>query len=210
MNIATENDVVEWARLIVESKGEKYISLPKPALYIIAKWVMNRINTATAVAVEAETPAPSEDTKPPRITTYSPPVISDSVSSQPASLGDTTPVTPYDPLIESQSTGIITTDTDPYPTTVGDPLTTKDPAPLGEAPQEVLEARRMTRYQRLAKQGKDVQVAFEEFLLWSDLNHKPNFVMDFSNGQKSVAAAFTWWLLGLDKDNNNEEVTYGL
>ena len=42
--------------------------------------------------------------------------------------------------------------------------------------------------------GYSAQKAFDEFLKWSQEHPQEKEVMDFSNGQKSVVAAYSYWL----------------
>lgn len=42
--------------------------------------------------------------------------------------------------------------------------------------------------------GTSAQKAFDEFLKWSNEHPQEACVMDFSNGQKSIAAAYAYWL----------------
>lgn len=219
MNIETENDVVEWARIIVESKGEKYISLPKPALYVIAKWVVSKTTLPSAIATESKAPAPSERGN---VGTYDPLGIPGSVTTGEPLAPKTYPSDDtYGPgdipgMLETfmgdtpiPSIAIDAPEASQPPTTTGeelDPSTDENASPteesplLGEMPQSTSEERRLTRQQRLVKEGKDAQEAFDAFLEWSKVCNKQNFVIDFSNGMKSTAAAFAWWLLGTDSE----------
>lgn len=60
----------------------------------------------------------------------------------------------------------------------------------------------MTRGQKFQSDGHSAQEAFDEFLLWTknkNVVHQDTSVMNFSNGETSVIAAFAYWLSGKDE-----------
>jgi len=67
------------------------------------------------------------------------------------------------------------------------------PPPRNPVPCELSTAT-MTRAYAYHRAGFDVQQVFDKFLEWGKKHPKQMEVMDFSNGQKSVAAAFAFWL----------------
>jgi len=67
------------------------------------------------------------------------------------------------------------------------------PPPRNPVPCELSTAT-MTRAYAYHRAGFDVQQVFDKFLEWGKEHPKQMEVMDFSNGQKSVAAAFAFWL----------------
>ena len=67
------------------------------------------------------------------------------------------------------------------------------PPPRNPVPCE-LSTSTMTRAYAYHRAGFDVQQVFDKFLEWGKEHPKQMEVMDFSNGQKSVAAAFAFWL----------------
>ena len=57
-NITTADDVREWARMIVEAKGEKYTPLAKGDLYAIAKYVLECGMSAEKPPEQPDVPSP--------------------------------------------------------------------------------------------------------------------------------------------------------
>lgn len=57
-NINTADDVREWARTIVEAKGEKYTPLAKGDLYAIAKYVLECGMSAEKPPEQPDVPSP--------------------------------------------------------------------------------------------------------------------------------------------------------
>ena len=63
--IKTEQDVLDWAKVIVDGNGEKYVPLGKGDMYEIAKYVLGCRPTLEAPpAVEETTPPPSPAEEP--------------------------------------------------------------------------------------------------------------------------------------------------
>lgn len=110
------HDVLEWARMIVDAKGEKFTALSKTEQLVIARFI-----------------------------------------------------------VESQST----------------------PAPENEQVGEP----QGDSYIQIGCDC-DAQQAFDKFLSWCKDHPKEKEVMDFSTGEKSVAAAFAFWLCGQRKALN--------
>ena len=64
-NIKTDADVLEWAKMIVDGKGEKYVPLGKADMYEIAKYILNcRLPLLETPTVEETTPPPSPAEEP--------------------------------------------------------------------------------------------------------------------------------------------------
>ena len=69
----------------------------------------------------------------------------------------------------------------------------KDITPPQQAQQEP-QGIKMSRGAAFHFAGYSAQKAFDEFLKWSQEHPQEKEVMDFSNGQKSVVAAYSYWL----------------
>lgn len=68
-NIKNEKDVLEWAELIVNSKGDKYVPLSKADMYAIAQFVVTYAPSAPLEDVPPPPSAPKEeDDEPPKAT----------------------------------------------------------------------------------------------------------------------------------------------
>lgn len=63
-----------------------------------------------------------------------------------------------------------------------------------EVPSTAYPAVNATRAEWMHNAGWSAQKAFDTFIEWCAKHPKDGSVMDFSNGQKSVEAAFSYWL----------------
>ena len=128
IEIRTEEDVVKWAELTAQSKGEHFTALTKADQFAIARYILKRNPDGAGTSVPD---APEQDN----------------------------PVVP-----ETQTTEI--------------------PRPLQP----------MTRACVHHQAGLTAQQAYDRFLDWAKEHPQDAMVMDFSNGKKSSAAAFAYWL----------------
>ena len=165
--IETANDVVEWAKSVVEAKGEKFTALSKGEQFVIAQHILGILEMSEAGAEsEPHQHVTSEDC------CWEPePVVSERKTDDELGTPSRTPVCPPNPLSEMPTADVNLFPQVPTATTVT-----------------------MTRGYVYHQMGLDAQQTFDKFLAWGKDHPKELSVMDFSTGRKSTDAAFAYWL----------------
>lgn len=166
-NIKTKADVLAWAKMILDGKGEKYTPLGKADMFAIAKYVAYGYGNLTEdLEVKDDMPPPhSAEAEPPA---EKPSPESEKSADVPAKEEPDKDDKPYDPA--------------PVHTTT---------VPSGGETRKVT----MTRGYALHHAQFTTQQAYDKFLAWSKEHPKEGTVMDFSTGVKSTNAAFAYWLM---------------
>lgn len=168
-NIKTADDVREWAKMIVDAKGDKYTPLAKADMLAIAQFIVEagKPKDYTEADKAYVPPVKPEQGKPPK-------------EESPA----TTPPSP---------TAIGTDGPKPKSDVWGQPTKPMSDDSSTSGGKQTTTATMMRSY-ALHRAGFTVQQAYDKFLNWSKEHPKEATVMDFSTGVKSANAAFAYWL----------------
>ena len=166
-NINNNEDVLAWAKTIVEGKGEKYSVLSKGDQFAIATYITELADKECPAVGEGVTSGISTTTPEEARETYAGDPPNDFAIAHPE---------------VCQTRGRVDTDTMTLP---------KDDVNQPTIPM------RTVREVLLAKGIKTAQEAYDAFLKATAGDEKSRRVIDFSNGVMNVGPAFTWWVLGL-------------
>lgn len=167
--IETATDVVEWAKSVVEAKGEKFTALSKGEQYEIAKY----ISEMTPLGALGEDKGDNEDKE------DAPPCLPEEEEL------------PCQSVVEEPKDGGTWKEPDPPKGWSPEPHTS-DVNLFPQVPTATTVT--MTRGYVYHQMGLDAQQTFDKFLAWGKDHPKELTVMDFSTGRKSTDAAFAYWL----------------
>lgn len=166
-NIKCSDDVLGWARMIVDAKGEKYTPLSKSDLYQIALCIT--AGEQCGRAAEADRPDPPANWNAAGGPPPAPPSVEDEERKGDERKGDAPPPPPQ------KGDGV---DLDALRVNLLPPVTTAV----------------VTRGNAYHRAGFGAQKAYDKFLAWAAEHPSEGRVMDFSTGALSANAAFAYWL----------------
>lgn len=174
----TADEIREWAKGIVDAKGEKFTPLSKGDLFAVASFILELDGWRQRREVQEGSQS--------------------SASAVPDTERD---VGVSDPPMEAEAkeTGAETEESglkDEPPKAAEDEWRSHivDITPKNSQPSQKAVKATMTRNYAYHRAGYTVQQAYDEFLKWAADHPKDAKVMDFSTGSMSSHAAFAFWL----------------